>query len=112
MKSVFDFEPAHESGSQEWIALRGMTRENAGSAERLSSIGITAESWGADVRQGFARGDTLGFSSAALPTPAFALTASTAIWAGAPRARLIAMAMRFWNSALPRVQRVAQPVAQ
>ena len=68
MISGFDFEPAHASGSLEWIALRGMTRENAVSAERLSSIGITAESWGDDVRHGVlagfvcrAEGKTVGY---------------------------------------------------
>ena len=34
------------------IVLRGKTRENAVSAERLFAIGITAESWAKDIRSG------------------------------------------------------------
>jgi ribosomal protein S18 acetylase RimI-like enzyme len=34
------------------VDLRGKTRENAISEERLRSIGITAETWGEDIRTG------------------------------------------------------------
>jgi GNAT superfamily N-acetyltransferase len=34
------------------IDIRGRTRENAVSAERLAAVGITAESWSADVATG------------------------------------------------------------
>ena len=34
------------------VALRGRTRENAISAERLRFLGVTAESWGEDIRSG------------------------------------------------------------
>ena len=34
------------------VDLRGKTRENAVSAARLAEIGITAESWGQDIRDG------------------------------------------------------------
>jgi ribosomal protein S18 acetylase RimI-like enzyme len=34
------------------VALRGQTRENAVSAARLAELGITAESWGADILSG------------------------------------------------------------
>ena len=34
------------------IAIRGKTRENAVSAERLMALGITLESWSHDVRSG------------------------------------------------------------
>jgi GNAT superfamily N-acetyltransferase len=34
------------------LVLRGQTRENAISAERLSAMGITTESWANDVRSG------------------------------------------------------------
>jgi len=36
----------------ECISLRGKTRENAVSPERLNSIGITVESWGSEIRTG------------------------------------------------------------
>ena len=32
--------------------MRGRTRENAVSAQRLAALGITAESWGADIASG------------------------------------------------------------
>lgn len=34
------------------VALRGRTRENAVSAERLRAIGITAQTWGDDIGSG------------------------------------------------------------
>ena len=34
------------------FVLRGQTRENAISAERLAALGITAQSWAYDVRSG------------------------------------------------------------
>ncbi len=36
--------------AQACIALRGMTRENAVSAERLAQLGITVVSWADDIR--------------------------------------------------------------
>lgn len=36
----------------ECVALRGMTRENAVSEARLRGLGITAQSWGEDIRSG------------------------------------------------------------
>jgi ribosomal protein S18 acetylase RimI-like enzyme len=36
----------------EFIQLRGLTRENAISEQRLRDLGITAESWGGDIRSG------------------------------------------------------------
>jgi GNAT superfamily N-acetyltransferase len=38
------------------LDLRGRTRENAIPAERLAAMGITAESWSADVRSGLLPG--------------------------------------------------------
>ena len=46
------FRNAVPADSPECIVLRGKTRENAVSAERLASLGITAESWGSDIRTG------------------------------------------------------------
>lgn len=50
------------------LVLRGMTRENASSAERLAAMGTTAESWANDVRSGLLtgfvwleHGSTIGF---------------------------------------------------
>ena len=40
------------SDTQECVRLRGMTRENAVSAQRLASVGITAHSWASDVPSG------------------------------------------------------------
>jgi len=34
------------------VQLRGQTRENAVSVDRLASLGITAQSWGDDIRSG------------------------------------------------------------
>ncbi len=34
------------------VRLRGRTRENAVSAQRLAEVGITVESWGNDIRTG------------------------------------------------------------
>jgi GNAT superfamily N-acetyltransferase len=47
-----DYRPATADDVPRCIALRGMTRQNAISAERLASYGITAASWGDAVRQG------------------------------------------------------------
>jgi len=44
--------PALPSDAPECVRLRGMTRENAVSAERLASIGITAQSWAQDIEAG------------------------------------------------------------
>ena len=38
--------------TQDCVRLRGMTRENAVSAQQLASIGITAHSWAQDVQSG------------------------------------------------------------
>ena len=44
-----DFRPAVASDAAECVALRGRTRENAISAGRLASLGITVESWGRNI---------------------------------------------------------------
>jgi len=38
------------------VVLRGQTRENAISAERLEALGVTVESWGKDVSSGVLTG--------------------------------------------------------
>jgi len=43
------YRPAVASDIAECVRLRAMTRENAISAARLASLGITVESWAADV---------------------------------------------------------------
>ena len=48
----FSYRPALSEDAEECVALRGKTRENAVSKERLRSIGITAKSWGEDIRSG------------------------------------------------------------
>jgi GNAT superfamily N-acetyltransferase len=47
-----NYRPATADDVPRCIALRGMTRQNAISVERLASYGITAASWGDAVRQG------------------------------------------------------------
>jgi GNAT superfamily N-acetyltransferase len=46
------YRPALPEDAQECVAVRGKTRENAFSEEQLRSIGITAESWGENIRSG------------------------------------------------------------
>lgn len=52
-----EFKPAPPDFAAEYIRLRGLTRENAVSEDRLRSLGITAETWAHDIRsnelQGF-----------------------------------------------------------
>ena len=52
-----EFKPAPPDFAEEYIRLRGMTRENAVSEERLRTLGVTAESWASDIQseelQGF-----------------------------------------------------------
>jgi len=47
-----DYRRAVPEDAAECVAVRGRTRENAVSEERLHALGITAESWGADIRSG------------------------------------------------------------
>lgn len=63
-----DYRPATADDVPRCIALRGMTRHNAISVERLASYGITAASWGDAVRQGrqagfvgLQRGEIVGY---------------------------------------------------
>src|SRR5262245_34555463 len=46
------FRPATAEDIPACLALRGRTRENAISAERLAAMGITVESWAGDVSSG------------------------------------------------------------
>ncbi len=52
-----EFKPAPPHFAAEYIRLRGLTRENAISEERLRTLGITAQTWANDIRskvlQGF-----------------------------------------------------------
>ncbi|MBK6980693.1 MAG: GNAT family N-acetyltransferase [Betaproteobacteria bacterium] len=43
---------AIRADAAECVTLRGQTRENAVSASRLCEVGITVESWGADIEAG------------------------------------------------------------
>jgi len=49
---MFIYRSALPADAHECVRLRGMTRENAVSTERLASIGITAHSWAADIDSG------------------------------------------------------------
>ena len=44
--------PAIPADARECVRLRGMTRENAVSAQRLASVGITPLSWAQDIESG------------------------------------------------------------
>ena len=46
------YRPATADDAAACVALRGQTRENAVSAERLAALGITVKSWGDDIRSG------------------------------------------------------------
>lgn len=47
-----EFRPAQPEDADECVVLRGQTRENAVSRERLESLGVTPQSWGEDIRKG------------------------------------------------------------
>jgi GNAT superfamily N-acetyltransferase len=47
-----DFAAAVPEDAAECVRLRGLTRENAVPEARLRELGITAASWGADIRAG------------------------------------------------------------
>lgn len=48
----FDFRPAVPADAKECVRIRGLTRENSVSEQRLASLGITSESWAEDIRSG------------------------------------------------------------
>ncbi|MCK6422859.1 MAG: GNAT family N-acetyltransferase [Aquabacterium sp.] len=52
MPPAITIQPARADGAAAYIDLRGRTRENAVSAARLASIGVTEESWARDVVSG------------------------------------------------------------
>jgi putative acetyltransferase len=45
-------EAARAADAAEFVRIRGLTRENAVSAERLAALGITVETWAADIVSG------------------------------------------------------------
>jgi len=47
-----EFRSASPLDAHECVRIRGLTRENAVSAQRLAALGITAESWAHDIRTG------------------------------------------------------------
>lgn len=51
-----EFKPAPPDFAAEYIGLRGMTRENAISEDRLRSLGITAQTWANDIRSNHLQG--------------------------------------------------------
>jgi GNAT superfamily N-acetyltransferase len=46
------FSRARPNDASECVRLRGLTRENAVSEERLREYGVTAQSWAADIESG------------------------------------------------------------
>ena len=55
------FHAAKEEDTPAFIALRGKTRQNAVSRERLAEVGITAESWAEMMRSGSLPGQLVGY---------------------------------------------------
>jgi ribosomal protein S18 acetylase RimI-like enzyme len=53
---TIEFKPAPPDFAPEYVLLRGLTRENAISEDRLRELGITAESWAQDIRSGELQG--------------------------------------------------------
>jgi ribosomal protein S18 acetylase RimI-like enzyme len=51
-----EFKLAPPEFAAEYIRLRGLTRENAVSEDRLRSLGITAETWANDIRSNALQG--------------------------------------------------------
>ena len=45
-----EYRPATAQDASECVRIRGLTRENAVSEQRLASLGITIQSWGDDIR--------------------------------------------------------------
>jgi GNAT superfamily N-acetyltransferase len=60
MPPPITIQPARAADAAAYIDLRGQTRENAVSAARLASIGITEESWARDM----VSGTLVGFTAA------------------------------------------------
>lgn len=54
--NTIHYAPAPPERAEDYIRLRGQTRENAISPARLAALGITAESWAADIRAGLLQG--------------------------------------------------------
>jgi len=52
MQTTFRFRRALAADAAECVRIRGLTRENSVSVERLRSAGITAESWASDIESG------------------------------------------------------------
>jgi len=48
----WQYRPAVPADAAACVVLRGKTRENAVSAERLARAGITVEAWGSDIQSG------------------------------------------------------------
>ena len=48
----FAFRPARPQDAGECIRIRGLTRENAISEQRLHALGITVDTWSADIASG------------------------------------------------------------
>lgn len=56
--TTLTFQPARADDTTAFVALRGQTRQNAISAERLAELGITAESWAEMMEEGSLSGVT------------------------------------------------------
>ena len=48
----FEYRSASPLDAPDCVRIRGLTRENAVSAQRLAAFGITVESWANDIRSG------------------------------------------------------------
>jgi GNAT superfamily N-acetyltransferase len=56
LMAPLQYRPAVISDVAECIEVRGRTRENAVSASRLATLGVTAESWSSDIQAGWLPG--------------------------------------------------------
>jgi GNAT superfamily N-acetyltransferase len=54
--NTIHYAPAPSERAEDYICLRGQTRENAINPAGLAALGITAESWAADIRAGVLQG--------------------------------------------------------
>ncbi len=52
MPSAITIQDARADDADQFVRLRGQTRENAISESRLASLGVTAASWQAEIRSG------------------------------------------------------------
>jgi len=75
IRTPLKFRSAIPADATECVAIRGQTRENAISTERLTAIGITEQTWAEDIRSGalpghvcLSKGKIVGYCFGAVAT--------------------------------------------